>query len=67
MNAEIPLAGVTEGSQPYLIFCVAQPFGQIGQQGPGKGRRSVFTSEVGKGVQNHVLQLALVGQPLDVF
>ena len=39
MNAEIPLAGVTEGSQTYLILSVAQPFGQIGQQVPGKGRR----------------------------
>ncbi len=67
INAEIPFAEVSEGSDLHMIVSVTQPLGKVADQGLSKGGRGILTPEMGKGMKYNILKLFLVSQPLDML
>src|SRR5262245_51403064 len=67
VNAQIPLAEVTEWGGPDSISVLAESLMQSGDQCFCRCRRGGIAAQMSEGVQHDIFQPALVGKPLDVF
>ena len=67
VDAQVPLAKVTEGCDPDCISIFAEPLSDSVDNSLGEIRGGGFTAEMGEGVNNDILEISFVGKPLDVL
>src|SRR5215510_11436048 len=67
VDAQVPLAEVTKRCRPDDVGGFAEPFRNGINKGFCEIRGGGLTAEVSEGVNNDVLEISLVGEPLDVL
>lgn len=67
VNAQVPLAEVTERCCPDCISVFAETLRDSFDESFGEIRGGSLAAQVGKGVDDDILEVSFVGKPLDVL